>query len=115
MDLSLFLTIVDRVGAPMAMLLALGWLAYVVVRGPVTRLAELAGGAFAGLCKAGVEYLTQATERLNSLPGHVSLEAERTRSHVTEECSHTREHVSEEVGRLRDREAPVGPEKEGAR
>jgi hypothetical protein len=102
MDFAQFLNVIDRVGAPMAILLLGAW----VVRGPVNRFADLAGGAIGRLCKAGIDYLTQATERLNGLPGHISIEAERTRSHVTEEAAHVREHVSEELLRLRG-EAPA--------
>lgn len=98
-----FSHLVDRLGAPMALVLLFGWLCYHAIRGPGMELARLLGGGFGDLCRAGVTYLGAATQKLEALPAHVSLEAAHVREVVKAEGTATREHVTGAVTALRDR------------
>jgi hypothetical protein len=95
--------LVDRIGAPAAILAALVFLMVLLIRGPVTHLAGLVGNAAADLMRTATHFLTQASSTLGGLSGHVSLEHEKTRGIVEREGASTREHVSSEVRSLRDR------------
>lgn len=96
-------SLVDRIGAPMALILVILWVTYTAIKGPGMRLAELAGGALAELAKAAVSYLGAATQRIGELPSHVTAEAVSTREVVRAEASATRAHVTDAVERIRDR------------
>ena len=107
-------SIIDRLGAPMAFIAIGSWLAYLAIKGPGMTLAAKLGDGFGALCKAGVDYLSQLSERVALLPDHVSKESVATREavtssaaivreHVLRESVATREHVSDEVGKMRDR------------
>jgi hypothetical protein len=109
-----FSHLVDRLGAPMALVLLFGWLCYHAIRGPGMELARALGGGFGDLCKAGVTYLGAATQKLEALPAHVSLEAASVRDVVKTEHATTREHVTDAVAALRDQvqRAASAPQKE---
>jgi len=96
-------SLVDRIGAPMALVLVILWVTHTAIKGPGMRLAELAGGALAELGKAAVTYLGAATQRIGELPAHVTAEAASTREAVHLEASATRAHVTEAVEKIRDR------------
>lgn len=95
--------LVDRIGAPMALVLVILWVTHSAIKGPGMRLAELAGHALAELGKAGVAFLGAATARIGELPAHVTAEAVSTREAVRAEASATRAHVTDAVERIRDR------------
>lgn len=94
---------IDRIGAPMALMLVILWVTHSAIKGPGMRLAELAGQALAELAKAGVSYLGAATQRIGELPAHVTAEAVSTREAVRAEASATRAHVTEVAEKIRDR------------
>jgi hypothetical protein len=99
MDLDTLTRMLDRYGLPTAILAAIFWLAYRIVVGPATRLADKLGDGAATLAKSASEFLANLTQSMQRL--HV--EHVEMLSHVTAEAVGVREHVSEEVGKMRDR------------
>jgi hypothetical protein len=98
------IAVCDRFGFPVLFFAALVWLAYLVVRGPATRLAEKAGEGFAAICRAGVDYLSELTKSLHKT--HV--EHLELRHHVTQEAATTREVLSREVRAISNRGCALG-------
>lgn len=102
-DLDILFRLADRFGTPLVIFGGLMWLAWLFVKGPAMVLAGKFGDGFGALCRAGVDYLGEATTALRALPSHVSLEASSVREAVRAEGSATRTHVSAAVEKLRDR------------
>ena|ERR1700676_5371673 len=102
-DLDIIYRLADRFGAPVVLLGALMWLAYLFVRGPAMKLAEMLGSGFGDLCRAGVDYLSKLSSQITALPGHVSLEGAAVRETVRSESEATRTHVTTALERLHDR------------
>jgi hypothetical protein len=73
------------------------------IRGPLMRLADIVGAPLAQLVRAAIAFVTAATQKLQALEAHVSLEAAGVRATVEREAAATREHVAAQVLGLRER------------
>jgi hypothetical protein len=96
-DLDVVSRFIDRFGLPVLLLVAIFWVAYAFVRGPMMTLAEKLGDAAGALCRAGVDYLSELTSSLH----RTHVEHAELRHHVTVEAASTREFVAQEVRAIR--------------
>lgn len=106
-DLDLLFAFADRFGVPMLIFAVAAVLAYLFIKGPALVLARSLGEGFGSICKAGVEYLGEATIALRALPSHMTVESMATRETVKAEGAATREHVSAQIASVRERVSGV--------
>jgi hypothetical protein len=82
-----FLQIAERLGIPTAILVIVAVLLAAIVKGPLTRFAEVLAAPIAQLIRSHIEFVSKATARLEAIPGQIELEGEKTRHHVSEQVA----------------------------